>query len=335
MTMPFEVRRVVTGHDGRGLPVVVSDGTPPATAGSRSGHAVSEVWWFDEPPRGIDDGGEPTGRPGVFPVDGAIAARVIRFPAVPADTPDDQRWLRVPGDDPAAPGMHRTDTLDLMVVLSGRVVLGLDDGEREIGPGDTVVQRGTAHRWRVVGGQPCVCLCVLASPVPGAKATESGVAETAAGAQGPRRVVTSDSDAGTSTAVCDGPPAVGLSLPGSPALYDLWQTGGPLAHPGQGGDREGPWALGPDRAGVGFVHVIFPPGRTPHPGDVHTTPTVDIGVVVEGSLELALPGEAGIDDGVTVVLAPGDVVVQRGTAHRWRALGEAPARLVSVMIGAG
>ena len=56
------------------------------------------------------------------------------------------------GDEP---GMHRTDSTDFGVVLSGNVVCELDDGaEVLLSPGDAVVQNGTRHRWRVVGDVP-------------------------------------------------------------------------------------------------------------------------------------------------------------------------------------
>lgn len=52
-----------------------------------------------------------------------------------------------------APGngspMHRTLTLDYMVVLEGEVDLTMDSGEvRSLKCGDTIVQRGTMHAWK-------------------------------------------------------------------------------------------------------------------------------------------------------------------------------------------
>jgi quercetin dioxygenase-like cupin family protein len=50
--------------------------------------------------------------------------------------------------EPDHPGMHTTATVDFEVVLSGEVVLELDDGtEVVLRTGDTVVQNGTRHRW--------------------------------------------------------------------------------------------------------------------------------------------------------------------------------------------
>jgi len=41
-----------------------------------------------------------------------------------------------------------------------------------------------------------------------------------------------------------------------------------------------------------------------------------------------------LDDGAEVLLSPGDVLVQNGTRHRWRVVGDAPATLVAFIIGA-
>ncbi|CAE6411959.1 unnamed protein product [Rhizoctonia solani] len=44
--------------------------------------------------------------------------------------------------------MHRTNSIDYNIIISGRAVHVLEDGsEQEVGPGDIVVQRGTDHRW--------------------------------------------------------------------------------------------------------------------------------------------------------------------------------------------
>jgi mannose-6-phosphate isomerase-like protein (cupin superfamily) len=43
--------------------------------------------------------------------------------------------------------MHRTRTLDYVVVIEGELVLILDDTEVTLKPGDVVVQRGTDHAW--------------------------------------------------------------------------------------------------------------------------------------------------------------------------------------------
>jgi len=43
--------------------------------------------------------------------------------------------------------MHRTRTLDYVVVVDGEVMLILDDSEVTLRKSDVVVQRGTNHAW--------------------------------------------------------------------------------------------------------------------------------------------------------------------------------------------
>jgi quercetin dioxygenase-like cupin family protein len=55
---------------------------------------------------------------------------------------------------------------------------------------------------------------------------------------------------------------------------------------------------------------------------MHTSATVDVGVVLAGQIVLEL------DDGATVTLQAGDTMVQNGTRHRWSNPGDVPAVLV-------
>lgn len=61
---------------------------------------------------------------------------------------------------------------------------------------------------------------------------------------------------------------------------------------------------------------------------MHATPTVDVCTVLAGTVGLEL------DDGVELTLSTGDVVVQRGTRHRWHNRGEDTALLMAVLVGA-
>jgi mannose-6-phosphate isomerase-like protein (cupin superfamily) len=65
-------------------------------------------------------------------------------------------------NEPSAPGMHTTPTVDFEVVLAGEVVLELDDGATvHLHPGDTVVQNGTRHRWSNPGATPATLAVFL------------------------------------------------------------------------------------------------------------------------------------------------------------------------------
>lgn len=71
--------------------------------------------------------------------------------------------------------MHATDTLDLLIVLSGEVTFITESGETLLRAGDVLVDRGAMHAWRNDGDQPCRIVNVLcpARPV-GAGATVAG-----------------------------------------------------------------------------------------------------------------------------------------------------------------
>ncbi|HYH48197.1 MAG TPA: cupin domain-containing protein [Acidimicrobiia bacterium] len=64
-----------------------------------------------------------------------------------------------------------------------------------------------------------------------------------------------------------------------------------------------------------------------NPG-MHTTDTIDFGLVLSGELWLEL------DDGAAVRLGPGDTFVQNGTRHAWRNRSDEPAVLVVALVGA-
>jgi quercetin dioxygenase-like cupin family protein len=64
--------------------------------------------------------------------------------------------------------MHRTETLDYAILLSGECDLELDDGKTvHMTAGDICVQRGTMHAWVNTSGAPCTFAFILidADPV--------------------------------------------------------------------------------------------------------------------------------------------------------------------------
>src|SRR5262249_43382798 len=67
--------------------------------------------------------------------------------------------LRV--DTTRHPFMHKSHTLDHLVLLKGRVRLILDKDEVDLKPFDVVIQRGTNHAWSNLGDEPALMLGVL------------------------------------------------------------------------------------------------------------------------------------------------------------------------------
>jgi len=170
----MRVRRVVTGHDARGKAVFASDrGVDGLTVALLPGAEFHRLWGGDEPPT-FPDGGAPTPQPAYFPPVGGYRFGLFTVPPVGAEVPEgidvEEALADVEANLPGLlshveldnPGMHTTDTIDFEVVLSGEVVLELDDGaETVLHPGDTVVQNGTRHRWLNRGVQPAVLAVFL------------------------------------------------------------------------------------------------------------------------------------------------------------------------------
>ncbi len=76
------------------------------------------------------------------------------------------------------------------------------------------------------------------------------------------------------------------------------------------------------RVGSGLFAAL----EADHPG-MHTTDTVDCGVVLQGEVWLEL------DEGEVVHLKAGDTFVQNGTRHRWSNRGDETALIAVVLIG--
>jgi len=169
-----------------------------------------------------------------------------------------------------------------------------------------------------------------------------------------RRVVTGH-DNGRSIFKDDGPPTRGKVFDHTPgfAQFLLWSTeadpclpAGPdpaptvkSFHPGPNETRFLLLTLPPDSVmtSSGFnpaaalqEHLEQTPGiveRFEETG-MHTTDTIDYGVVLEGEIDLEL------DDGETLHLGQHDFFVQNGTRHGWRNRGKTSATLAIVLIGA-
>lgn len=138
-------RRIVTGHDASGKSVVLSDAPSPKTTDVGTA-AFHEIWVTTQTPAQIEASEpEPTDRPVRVPPPAGGAT--VRFTEM------------APG---AQSPMHRTETVDVAVVLEGETWLLLDDGsETRVGVGDAVVQRGTNHAWANRSDRPVRMVFVL------------------------------------------------------------------------------------------------------------------------------------------------------------------------------
>ena len=59
------------------------------------------------------------------------------------------------------PLMHRTETIDYAIVLSGEITMVMDETDVHLKAGDVLVQCGTNHAWSNRSNAPCVIAFVL------------------------------------------------------------------------------------------------------------------------------------------------------------------------------
>ncbi len=59
------------------------------------------------------------------------------------------------------PMMHKTTSLDVIILIKGEVDLLLDQGEVSLKPGDVVIQRATNHGWVNKGSETALLVAVL------------------------------------------------------------------------------------------------------------------------------------------------------------------------------
>jgi mannose-6-phosphate isomerase-like protein (cupin superfamily) len=178
MAMAKQVRRVVTGHDADGKAIVISDGPAPFV----HVNAVNPEWYSTDiwrtketPARIATAAAEPTlGLRRQLPDKRGTVLRINHFPpeneAVRQMDPQASRAaFAALGNEKAAtfgkggrhPLMHRTETIDYAIVLSGEITMVLDDVDVELSAGDIVVQCGTNHAWSNRSNAPCVVAFVL------------------------------------------------------------------------------------------------------------------------------------------------------------------------------
>jgi quercetin dioxygenase-like cupin family protein len=146
--MPLQLRRVVTGHDADGRAVIKIDEISKNLISARPGSTACVVWTTESFPVDntieADEGLRKTGTT----LSNGTVFRVVEF---------------APG---VAPRVHRTDSIDYAVVISGEIDMELDDSVVHLKAGDVLVQRGTIHNWVNRGSAPCVIAFVLIDAKP-------------------------------------------------------------------------------------------------------------------------------------------------------------------------
>jgi mannose-6-phosphate isomerase-like protein (cupin superfamily) len=175
--MIWRVRRVLTGHDAGGRSTFIADGEAPNVKemASMPGLALTDLWETAAAPASNAGEQDAAARPvRLEPPKNGTILRIVEFPP-------DSAW-RGGADGAAAfksigaghaqdrgssdPMMHKTSTVDYIIVLKGEIYAVMETGEKLLRAGDILVQRGTNHSWSVRGNEPCIVAAVLVSAKP-------------------------------------------------------------------------------------------------------------------------------------------------------------------------
>jgi len=170
------IRRVVTGHDVNGKSQFVIDGDATAVKEMESmpGLALTDLWQTNGAPADNSGNADAADRPVVLepPSHGTIF-RIVEFPPDSAwrdnaDASDAFKSIgagHAPVDGSDDPMMHKTATVDYLIVLKGEIWAILDDSETCLKQGDVMIQRGTNHSWSVRTEEPCLLAAILVNAV--------------------------------------------------------------------------------------------------------------------------------------------------------------------------
>ncbi len=151
--MTLNIRRIVTDHDSEGRAIVGVDEVMTNVHKLRSGNIQTLIWMTDDTPANIEGDEDPSARK--IEIEPPARGSVFRILEL------------APGKDAY---MHRTDTIDYAICMSGECDMLLDDdAEVHMSAGDVMVQRATWHGWTNRGSEPCQIAFILIGSHPPSK----------------------------------------------------------------------------------------------------------------------------------------------------------------------
>jgi len=152
-------RRVVTGHDANGKPIIWIDSDAKNHKFPNEKISSTLMWSTDATPTHfLGDQDEGTRILGSAPPPNGSRFTMMEFQ---------------PGNDA---GLHQTDTVDYVICISGEIDMFLDDKQYiTLRPGDVLIQRGTFHAWANRSDKPCRLAVILLDALPKRQGSISGL----------------------------------------------------------------------------------------------------------------------------------------------------------------
>lgn len=186
--MIWTVRRVVTGHTPEGRSRFLMDGPARNVMEMKSmpGLALTDLWETTRAPASNAGDVDAARRPvRLEPPRGGTIVRIVEFPPDSAwrNSADAREAFEsiqaghAQDKSSSDPMMHKTNTVDYIIVLRGEIFAIMDTGETLLRAGDVLIQRGTNHSWSVRGTEPCIVAAVLVSADPIGKRSAKRVAQ--------------------------------------------------------------------------------------------------------------------------------------------------------------
>ena len=175
--MSTNIRRVVTGYDDNGKAICISDefAANVLKRDNRPGVALTNFWECTSTPAEYNGAEETVDGPFVLhPPEGGSVFRMVEFepedPEVMKTLDGKDAFGEMGASDAIVenarhPFMHRTNSVDYAVIVSGEITMLLDDSEVHLKAGDVVIQRGTNHAWSNQGTVTCLVAFVLVDAV--------------------------------------------------------------------------------------------------------------------------------------------------------------------------
>lgn len=167
-------RRVVTGHDSAGRSIILSDAICDVSVAIwHKDFVVTDAWRVDSLPAENGEYVDPCETVELESMPTGNVVRIVQFPP-DADYLDGVNIAKGFGDlgstgsaaeagyDGAPhPLMHRTNSLDYIIVIKGEVYAVMEAGEVLLKQGDVLIQRGTNHAWSNRSNEPCIIAAIL------------------------------------------------------------------------------------------------------------------------------------------------------------------------------